>query len=145
MTGLILADANVVLYSRDLRYPEKMRRCVAWLTALALAGRLAISPQTAAEHQRNAVRKLGDSRESAAEATQRLLPFCPAPTGVEVITRALWVEQRYKTSWWDAMQLGYAVTAGCSHLLTEDHQGVAEIEGVRLLDPFKTTPEQVLG
>lgn len=145
MIGLTLADSNVVLYSRDLREPEKMRRCAAWLKALVQAGKLVISPQTAAEHQRNAVRKLGNSRESAAEATLGLLPFCPFPTGVEVVRGALAIEQRYKTSWWDAMQLAYAIAAGCTHLLTEDRQGGDVIEGVRLLDPFRAAPEALLG
>lgn len=144
MTARILVDANVVLYSRDQRYPEKMRQCGAWLRSLAQAGSLVISPQTAAEHQRNARRKLGESQVRAAEATRRLLPFCPMPTGMEVVARALEIEARWKLSWWDSMQVAYAREAGCTHLLSEDRQSAPVVEGVRIIDPFATAPEEVL-
>jgi predicted nucleic acid-binding protein len=145
MTALILADTNVVLYSRDGRYPQKQSRCAAWLSRMAATRSLVISPQVAAEHQRNARLKLGESQSDAARTTRLLLNWCPLPTGPEVIQHALDIEARWRTSWWDALHLAYAVSARCTHFLTEDAQSAPVIEGVRIVDPFTAAPEDVLG
>jgi predicted nucleic acid-binding protein len=145
MTVLILADTNVILYSRDGRYPEKQARCAAWLKRLAAAGALVVSPQVAGEHQRNAQRKLGESQTDAARATRLLLDACTWTVGAEDVRRALDLEARWRLQWWDAMHLSFAIAAKCSHFLTEDAQSAPVIEGVRIIDPFVVAPEAVLG
>ena len=120
MTVLILADTNVILYSRDGRYPEKQARCAAWLSRLAATGSLAISPQVAGEHQKNAQSKLGESQAEAARMTQLLLQWCSSPATKDMVLGALDIEARWKLSWWDAMHLAYAAAVGCTHFLTED-------------------------
>lgn len=65
--------------------------------------------------------------------------------GPEEVRRAVEIETQWKTSWWDALLLASAVSAKCTHFLTEDRQYAPEIEGVRILDPFAVAPEDVLG
>lgn len=145
MTALILVDTNVILYSRDGRYPEKRARCAAWLSRLAATGNLVISPQVAGEHQKNAQSKLGESQAKAARATRLLLQACTMGVGVDEVMRALDIEARWRLSWWDAMHLSYAVSRRCTHFLTEDAQSAPTIEGVKIIDPFVAAPEDVLG
>lgn len=145
MTVLILADTSVILYSRDGRYPDKQARCAAWLKALATRRALAISPQVAGEHQRNAQRKLGESQAKAAEATRLLLTACSLGITAIDVERALDLEARWRLQWWDAMHISYAISRGCSHFLTEDAQSAPVVEGVRIVDPFTALPEDILG
>lgn len=145
MTALILVDTNVILYSRDGRFPDKKTRCAAWLKRATAAKALVISPQVAGEHQRNAQRKLGESQAKAAEATRLLLQACTSAVGAADVARALDLEARWKLQWWDAMHLSFAIAHGCTHLLTEDAQSAPVIEGVRIIDPFVVSPEAVLG
>jgi len=145
MSARILVDTNVILYSRDGRFPEKRNRCAAWLKRLADAQALVISPQAAGEHQVNAQGKLGESQADAARTTQRLLTWCMRPVNAEDVERALKIEARWRVRWWDAMHLSYAVGAGCTHFLTEDAQSAPTIEGVKIIDPFVVAPDDVLG
>jgi predicted nucleic acid-binding protein len=145
MTARILVDTNVILYSRDGRYPTKQRRCGAWLSRMAATRTMVISPQVAGEHQKNAMAKLGESQADAARATRALLLWCSNATDSVVVSNALEIQARWQLSWWDAMHLAYAAMAGCSHFLTEDAQSAPVIENVRIIDPFVVAPEQLLG
>ncbi|MES1201579.1 MAG: PIN domain-containing protein [Pseudomonadota bacterium] len=144
MTVLILVDTNVILYSRDGRYPVKQTRCEAWLKRLAETRSLVISPQVAGEHQRNARLKLGESQAEAARSTRRLLHWCSLGTDARMVAHALDLEARWQLQWWDAMHLSYAIARGCTHFLTEDAQSAPVIEGVRIIDPFMLAPEDIL-
>ena len=145
MTARILVDTNVILYVRDGRFPDKKARCAAWLKALSHSNAMVISPQVAGEHQLNAQRKLKIERAEAAEATRGLLRLCTRATDPADVLRALDIEARWNVAWWDAMHLSYAVGASCSHFLTEDAQSAPTIEGVRIIDPFRAAPEDILG
>ena len=144
MTARILVDTNVILYSLDPVNPAKQARAVAWLKALTAANSMLVSPQVCGETRVNAQKKLKLKPAFARQAAEGLLPFCTAPLGPDQIAAALRLEGRYGMSWWDALLLASAIGAGCTHVLTEDAQSAQSIEGVRLLDPFLTTPEAVL-
>lgn len=145
MTVRILVDTNVILYSLDPMNHAKRARCAAWLKALIAANSMLVSPQVCGETRVNAQKKLKLTPAYAREAASGLLPFCTAPLGPNEIAAALRLETRYGISWWDAVLMASAVAAGCTHFLTENRQSAEVIEGVRLLDPFSTPPEALLG
>jgi predicted nucleic acid-binding protein len=62
------------------------------------------------------------------------------PIDQGVVRRALFIFERYKTSWWDALMIAWAAQAGCSMLLSEDSQSASVIEGVRIVSPFSIEP-----
>jgi predicted nucleic acid-binding protein len=106
---------------------------------------MAINVQVLKEH-RNALRaKLGLDVAVAHEATRRLFPWCSAPLDVAEVERAMTIERRYQTSWWDALIVASAVGGGCAYLLTEDAQASPVIAGVHVIDPATTQPEDILG
>jgi predicted nucleic acid-binding protein len=145
MTGLILVDTNVLLYTVDPKEPVKAQACAAWLRALAAAGSMTISPQVAGEVRSAGVRKLKLDPRDADTLVRNLLAWCTAPLGAAEVARALELAARWRMSWWDAQILASAVGGGCTGLLTEDRQSAPVIEGVRYLDPFALAPQDVLG
>lgn len=141
MTVLILVDTNVFLYSRDFRFPIKQAQAAAWLKTLALSGKMMTSQQVAGEHQNAAVRKLGNPPAVAAELSRELLRWCPGVMEIADTLRAFDIQSRFKTQWWDAVHISFALAHGCTHFLTEDRMSADEIAGLALVDPFKITPE----
>ncbi len=141
----ILVDTNVILYVRDGRFPDKQARCAAWLRAASRSAAMVVSPQVAGEHQLNAQRKLRVQRADAQLATRQLMAYCARGTEPEDVLRALDIETRWNVAWWDAMHIAYAIGAGCTHFLTEDAQSAPTIDGLRIIDPFRASPEEILG
>ena len=141
MTVRILVDTNVILYAMDHRWPEKRRRCTEWLKALTAFNAMTVSPQVCNETRNGVEKKLKMSKAEAREAARALLAYCTAPLGAEEVERAMAIETRWKTSWWDSVLLASAVGGKCTHFLTEDDQGAAAIEGVIILNPFETAPD----
>ena len=145
MTVRILADTNVVICAIDPRTPEKRARCRAWLSALRKTGSVTISLQVLHEGHAALRRKLRLPPEQAARLLAGWASLCDAPLTVAETERALQIEQRYKVSWWDAVLMASAIGAECTHLLSEDMQSAPLIDGLRILNPFETAPEDVLG
>lgn len=143
MTKLFL-DTNVVIYGLDPRDPSKQARCLAWLTQAARANSLTISPQVVAEARSVAVRKLKIEAEDAAKAILGLLPWCTAPYGADEVRRALALVKMWRLSWWDGLAIASALAAGCTHFVTEDGQSAPTIQGMRIVDPFRVAPEELL-
>jgi predicted nucleic acid-binding protein len=51
------------------------------------------------------------------------------------------LESRYQLNYWDALMVAAALQQGCNLLLTEDQQHDQQIDGVRIVNPFKAGPE----
>ncbi|KAF0173995.1 MAG: PilT protein domain protein [Alphaproteobacteria bacterium] len=141
MNVRILVDTNVFLYSRDGRFPTKQAQASAWLKAMAHLNVMVTSQQVAGEHQNAAIRKLGTPLATAAAASSELLRWCPGVMQVADTLRALDIQCRRNTQWWDAAHISFALANGCTHFLTEDRMSSREIEGLHLVDPFEITPE----
>jgi len=138
-------DTNVLIYARDGRFPDKQAKAQAWLRALAQALRLNIGLQVIKEHHSVASRKLGLNPKATATATRELFAWCDRAIEPGDIERALDLQFRYQLSWWDALNIAIALGARCTHFLTEDAPASPIIEGLRIIDPFVTKPESVLG
>ena len=145
MSVRVYVDTNVWVYARDGRFPDKQARAQAWLRSLARSGAMVVSPQVAKEHHSVAQRKLGLPQAAARRASEAILAWCDAPLTRAELERALDIEARWKTSWWDAVNLASALAAHCTHFLTEDAQSAPVIEGLRLIDPLFIAPEDILG
>jgi predicted nucleic acid-binding protein len=97
-----------------------------------------------AEARSVAVRKLKIGTEDAAKAILGLLPWCTAPYGADEVRTALGLVKKWRLSWWDGLIIASALAARCTHLVTEDGQSAPAIEGLRIIDPFATAPEDLL-
>ncbi|PYQ60739.1 MAG: hypothetical protein DMF53_16455, partial [Acidobacteria bacterium] len=58
---------------------------------------------------------------------------------------AAWsIQDRFRLSWWDALIVSAARSAECPYLLTEDLQHGQDLDGVRVVSPFRISPEEWL-
>ena len=53
------------------------------------------------------------------------------------------VQDRFGLSWWDALIVAAAKVADCSLLLSEDLQDDQDLDGLRVIDPFRVSPEEL--
>jgi len=67
------------------------------------------------------------------------------PRDANAIIEAWAIEDRYRVSFWDAMQLASANAAGCTHFLSEDLNDGQTYGTVKVINPFRHTPADVLG
>ncbi len=68
-----------------------------------------------------------------------LAAWRPVTVSVSLLESAWSLEERFGMSFWDASVVAAAQAAGCRHLLTEDLQDGADLDGVRIVDPFRTS------
>ncbi len=141
----LFLDTNVVIYGLDPRDPERQARCAAWLSQAAQTNSLTICPQVCNETRSVAVRKLKISPREAHRAVLGLLPWCTAPYGAEEIREAVRLVERWRLSWWDGLLIASALAAGCDYFITADAQSAPVIEGLRIVDPMRLDPSELLG
>jgi predicted nucleic acid-binding protein len=138
MNAAIFVDANLVIYARDHRYPEKKAEAEKWLGRLWQEQRGRTSTQVLNEYYTTVTRKLkpGLSAELAWEDVQLLLAWNPQPVDARLLARAFDIEKRHHLNWWDCLIVAAAQLQGCALLLTEDMQDGAEYGGVIVRNPF---------
>jgi predicted nucleic acid-binding protein len=138
MTDRYFVDANVLLYSRDPRDPEKQARANAWLDLLWREGRGHTGMQVLSEFYYNATRKLSPAvpPEDAWVRASTFFAWNPQPIDSQLLRRAREVEHRWRLSWWDSMIVAAAQLQGCTLLLTEDLQDGAVYGTVTVQSPF---------
>jgi predicted nucleic acid-binding protein len=142
MTGPVFVDTNVYVYRFDTTEPEKQRRCEAWLRHLWRERSGRVSIQVLQELYPNLTRKL-DHPLSPAEArgiVRSLYAWDPVPVDRRTIEFAWNLQDRHSLSWWDALIVAAAQAAGCPYLLTEDLNHDQDLDGVRVVDPFRVEP-----
>lgn len=140
MSGSYFLDSNVLVYTFDATAPAK-RATAKRLVETALAdGGGVISFQVVQEFLNVATQRFPEPM-SAAEATtyleQVLMPLCQVFPSEELYRSTLALAERWKYSLFDSLILAAAQASGCPTLYTEDLQHGQEIEGVRIVDPFR--------
>ena len=146
MSARCFVDTNVLVYARDASEGEKQRRAIGWMDALwrSRAGRTSF--QVLSEYYVTVTAKLtpGMPAEDARRDVRALLAWQPLRVGEAVLEGAWSVQGRYRFSWWDSLVVASAQVLECSFLLTEDLQEGQDLGGIRVVDPFRSSPETVL-
>ncbi|MBY0563535.1 MAG: PIN domain-containing protein [Hyphomonadaceae bacterium] len=140
-------DTNVLLYAKDKTSPSKLKAATAWLSALLDRNAAVLSAQSLREYYVNVLRQ--DRSRSAVAALRAQIAALDdvVPDGLRSDHLALaWeLQDRHRVSFWDALLLASALTAGCAIFLSEDMNGGQKIESLTIVNPFATAPEAVLG
>ena len=138
MTGPIFVDTNILVYSRDARYPEKQARAHEVLAFLWESKLGRISYQILNEYYVTVTRKLkpGMDQASARCDMRDLLTWKPLRSSENHLNRAWEIESRYQLSWWDSLVLASAIEAGCDRIFSEDLQHGMTIFGIMIENPF---------
>lgn len=143
MTARVFVDTNVFVYQFDTREPQKHARARAWLVHQWTTGSGRVSFQVLAELYVTLTCKLtpGLDRENARKVIRSLWAWQPVPMNERLFAGAWAAQDRFGLSWWDALIVAAAKVADCSILLTEDLQHDQDLDGLRVIDPFRISPE----
>ncbi|MFW6085300.1 MAG: PIN domain-containing protein [Gemmatimonadota bacterium] len=143
----VFVDTNVLVYARDASEPEKQPVAMNWLDALWEAREGRLSVQVLQEFYVTVTAKLdpGLPAGQARADVRRLQVWDPLSVDASLLEDSWQIQDRYSFSLWDAAIVAAARRLGCRYLLTEDLQAGQDLDGMLVLDPFGTRPEEVVG
>jgi predicted nucleic acid-binding protein len=145
MSATVFVDTNVLLYAVDLADKQKHKTARDWRDRLWESRRGRLSFQVLQEFYANVARKWPCSIEAARLEVLDLLAWQPIFVSDEILKSSWKIQDRFGVSFWDAMIVAAAKVAGCRYLLSEDFQTGIELSGVRIINPFRSDPDEILG
>jgi predicted nucleic acid-binding protein len=138
MSDKCFVDTNVLVYAHDRSAGPKHVAAQALIQELWNSGLGVLSTQVLQEFCVSLRRKA--ARPLAADEVRRLIQdystWEVVTNTAESILRALEIEARYKTSFWDALILHAAEASGASILYSEDLSSGQRYGAVRVVNPF---------
>jgi predicted nucleic acid-binding protein len=138
MSARSFFDTNVLVYTDDGDAPQKQRHALALFAEHRREGTGVTSTQVLQEYFAAATRKLGVSSDNARRKVELFAALDVATIVVEDVLAAIDLHRVHRLSFWDALILRSAKHAGCSVLFTEDPQDRGTIEGIRIVNPFRS-------
>ena len=138
----VFVDTNVLIYAVDKLEGSKHELALRWMSSLwsSNAGRL--SWQVLNEFYVNALRKSRLPAQNARDLVSSLTLWKPVGLGFGLVHRAWYWMDSAKISYWDALILASAETAGCAYLLSEDFQEGRKFHSITVVNPFHSLPEE---
>jgi len=136
MNGLAFFDTNVLVYTDDASSPEKRERAIALFTEHLRRGTAVVSLQVLQEYFAAATRKLGVAPEMAQRKVEILARGRVVRFDAGDVIAAIELHRLTQISFWDALIVHAARSAGAVVLYTEDLQPGAVLGGVRVVNPF---------
>lgn len=135
----VFVDTNILIYAFDSTAGEKRDRARALLDQLWLEMRGRLSIQVLQEFYVAVTQKVQNPirRESAAEIVRDLSYWQLHAPVAEDVQGAIRLQQRYKTSFWDAMILWSAQQLGCQEVWSEELSESQDYDGVLVINPFR--------
>jgi predicted nucleic acid-binding protein len=130
-------DTNILIYADDEAYPRKQQRALELVAEHRRAGTGVVSLQILQEYFVTVTRKLQVDARTARRKVELLAEFDVASPEVSDILAAIDLHRLHGFSFWDALILRTAKQTGCSVLLTEDLQENREVDGIRIVNPFR--------
>ena len=131
-------DTNVLLYSISRDPAEVGKREIA--VSLLDADDMALSVQVLQEFYVQATRATTTDalpHDIAAGLIRTWMRFKVQEITLPVILGALEIKAAHRLSYWDAAIVAAARALGCRELLSEDMAHGREVEGVRIVNPFR--------
>ncbi len=141
MSDKAFLDTNVLVYAIDSS-PEELRKSNLAKTLIHqhIANQTGvISIQVVQEFFVIATRKIVKplSTDQALEYLNYLSILEIVRPDYEMVAPAIHVQRKYQLSFWDAMIIQAAVSAGCGQLFSKDLQDGLEINGAKVINPFE--------
>ena len=96
-----------------------------------------MSLQVLQEYFVTVTRKLHVDAQIARRKVELLAEFDVAAPEVADIVAAIDLHRLHGLSFWDALVLRTAKQAGCGVLFSEDFQHAREMDGIRIVNPFR--------
>jgi len=130
-------DTNVLIYTDDKAFPAKQRRALELLAQHRRERSGVVSLQVLQEYFVTVTRKLHLEAGIARRKVEIFAEFALATPGLTDILAAIDLHRLHGFSFWDGLIVRAAKQTGCSVLLSEDMQDTREIDGVRIVNPFR--------
>ena len=137
MSARSFFDANVLIYTDDRAAAAKRRRALELVAEHRRAGTGVVSLQVLQEYFVTVTRKLHVEAQVARRKVDLLAEFDVAALGLPDILAAIDLHRLHQFSFWDALILRAAMRTGCAVLFSEDMQQAREVDGVRVVNPFR--------
>ena len=129
-------DTNVLVYTDDQANPVKQKRALDVLNEHKQAQTGAVSLQVLQEYFVTVTRKYGLDLGTARQKVKLFAEFDTVEPNLADVLAAIDMHRLHNLSYWDALVVHCARSAGCRQLLTEDMQHGQVIDGVRIVNPF---------
>lgn len=136
MSTLVFFDTNVIVYADDAASPAKQERAITLFAKHLREGTAVVSLQVLQEYFVAATRKLKLSPEMAQRKVEILARARVVRFGSIDVIAAIELHRLAQISFWDALIVHAARSAGASILYSEDLQSDAVLSGVRVVNPF---------
>jgi predicted nucleic acid-binding protein len=130
-------DTNVLIYADDKAAPAKQRLALDLIAEHRRARTGVVSLQVLQEFFVTVTRKLGLDAQIARRKVELLAEFDVAAPDLADILAAIDLHRLHGFSFWDGLIVRAAKQSGCRILFSEDMQHAREIDGVRILNPFR--------
>ena len=139
MNGRFFLDTNVFVYSFDASAPAKARRATDLIRRAVATGKGVVSFQVVQEFFNVALRRFAQPM-TLADAEQYLAavfrPLMAIHSSQALYAEALWLNERYRLSWYDALIVAAAIEGQSTLLLSEDLQDGQRFDSLRVQNPF---------
>ena len=138
----VFLDTNIILYAYDVSAGEKHQRAKEIVLDLWNSGLAVISTQVLQEFFVTATQKIPKPLDNrfAKDIVGDLLKWeVVINDGVSVL-EAIELLLQYGYSFWDSLIIEAAIKGGAEILLSEDLSHGQTIQGVTIMNPFKTSP-----
>jgi len=136
MRGRVFFDTNVLVYADDRGSGRKSSVAQALIADALRSNQGVVSTQVLQEFFVISTRKLGVPAEMARRKVELLARLDVVVVQIDLILGGIDLHRLHGLSFWDALIVRAASSAGCARLLTEDLQHGQVIDGVRVENPF---------
>jgi predicted nucleic acid-binding protein len=137
MSARSFFDTNILVYADDKSAPAKQRRALELVAEHRRARTGVVSLQVLQEYFVTVTRKLRVDAGTARRKVELLAEFDVASPDIADVLAAIDLHRLHGFSFWDALILRTAKQAGCRVLFSEDWQHASEVDGVRIINPFR--------
>jgi predicted nucleic acid-binding protein len=139
--GKAFFDTNIFLYAHSTANLLKQAVALELVQKYSEQSKLVLSTQVVQEFYSAGLRKLGLSRALVKQSVVALMGFQLILLGPPHIMKAIENEERYRISFWDALILAAAESAGAEVLFTEDLNDGQQYGEVLVRNPFREPQE----
>ena len=131
-------DTNVLVYRYDSRDPAKQLRAQELVKSGIENQTAVVSAQVLGEFFTTVTRKIQIplSTEEAQAAVDLISTLKVVALDLALVRRAISTQIRYGISYWDALIVAAAESAGCTRILSEDLNHGQAYNGVVVVNPF---------
>ena len=138
MTDRTFIDTNVLVYRYDDSDPIKQVRAQELLKTGIENETAVVSAQVLGEFFTTVTRKIQNplSADDAQAAVDLISTLSVVALDLALVRRAISTQKRYGISYWDALIVVAAESAGCTRILSEDLNSGQAYNGIVVVNPF---------